>query len=133
MIKARSLDQEESVKPVSEIIIFLCESHLTIFFKFQDSHPEIVQTTQTVVTVTNTVKVNDKCKPGNNDCDAKAKCSPRGADDFECACVTGFVDRSPNPVTRPGRICIPCTFDQKFFLANSKNLVSKFNCSLCRM
>lgn len=40
------------------------------------------------------------------DCDQNADCLPVGADSFTCRCRAGYVDRSPNPGTRPGRQCI---------------------------
>lgn len=54
---------------------------------------------------------NNKCAAGNNDCHKNALCIARGDNDFECICPGGYVDRSTNPVTRPGRICIPVSHE----------------------
>ncbi|KRZ75495.1 Transmembrane cell adhesion receptor mua-3, partial [Trichinella papuae] len=50
--------------------------------------------------------VNVMCSPGNNDCDPNAQCIPKGEDQFECICPSGYQDKSPNPFSRPGRVCL---------------------------
>ncbi|VDN55231.1 unnamed protein product [Dracunculus medinensis] len=49
---------------------------------------------------------NNRCSAGNNDCDRNARCIQRGKNDYECACLAGYRDKSPNP-SKPGRVCIP--------------------------
>ncbi|KAK0416184.1 hypothetical protein QR680_012332 [Steinernema hermaphroditum] len=53
------------------------------------------------------VQHNERCLAGHNDCDRNARCIQRGENDFVCACLPGFKDKSPDPIGRPGRVCIP--------------------------
>lgn len=53
------------------------------------------------------VQQNERCSAGHNDCDKNARCVQSGDNDFTCLCPPGFRDKSPDPLTRPGRVCIP--------------------------
>ncbi|KHJ44769.1 EGF-like domain protein [Trichuris suis] len=50
---------------------------------------------------------NKMCEPGRNDCDRNAECFAKGANEFVCVCPSGYQDKSPNPISRPGRVCLP--------------------------
>ncbi|NWS81147.1 UROL1 protein, partial [Toxostoma redivivum] len=55
-----------------------------------------------VVDLQNTsVEARNSCKPGFNDCNRNATCSPEGAT-YSCQCNKGFTDLSPQV---PGRVC----------------------------
>ncbi|VDN31752.1 unnamed protein product [Cylicostephanus goldi] len=49
--------------------------------------------------------VKNECLTGENDCDRSARCIDTD-DGYLCACPSGFIDRSPDPVTKPGRLCV---------------------------
>ena len=51
----------------------------------------------------------DPCS-GQTECASQARCSPVGDSDFTCACPQGFVDRSPELPSKPGRVCVPRVF-----------------------
>uniref|UniRef100_A0A7E4VNX4 Transmembrane cell adhesion receptor mua-3 n=1 Tax=Panagrellus redivivus TaxID=6233 RepID=A0A7E4VNX4_PANRE len=53
------------------------------------------------------VQQNERCNAGLNDCDRNAQCVQKGDNDFSCLCPPGFKDKSPDPIRRPGRVCIP--------------------------
>uniref|UniRef100_A0A915D433 Transmembrane cell adhesion receptor mua-3 n=1 Tax=Ditylenchus dipsaci TaxID=166011 RepID=A0A915D433_9BILA len=53
------------------------------------------------------VQRNDQCEIGKNECDRNAKCIFKGAKDYSCICPPGYRDKSPDPVSKPGRVCIP--------------------------
>ncbi|KAK6054421.1 EGF-like domain protein [Cooperia oncophora] len=59
-------------------------------------------------------KANQLCESGRHDCDKNAQCIERGANDYECVCKAGFLDRSPLP-HRMGRKCLErvCLDDTK--------------------
>ncbi|CAD6188433.1 unnamed protein product [Caenorhabditis auriculariae] len=59
-------------------------------------------------------KLNQICENGRHDCDRNARCIERGANDYECVCNVGFIDKSPLP-HRLGRKCLErvCTDDTK--------------------
>ncbi|GMS89863.1 hypothetical protein PENTCL1PPCAC_12038, partial [Pristionchus entomophagus] len=53
------------------------------------------------------VCLRDECSLGMHDCDRSARCIDTDeGDGFICACPNGFFDRSPNPIAKPGRLCI---------------------------
>ncbi|KAK6012089.1 EGF-like domain protein, partial [Ostertagia ostertagi] len=47
----------------------------------------------------------NECETGKHDCDQSAICHDN-EQSFSCECPTGFVDRSPNKLHRPGRVCV---------------------------
>ncbi|KAF7638452.1 hypothetical protein Mgra_00002129 [Meloidogyne graminicola] len=63
-----------------------------------------------------TAKVNE-CSQGLHDCSPNAICNDTD-DGYTCKCSQNFVDESPGPSQRPGRICSPAlslTTETKFF------------------
>ncbi|VDN05892.1 unnamed protein product, partial [Thelazia callipaeda] len=46
----------------------------------------------------------NECQEGLSDCDPKAKCIDMTSG-YTCKCPHGFTDLSPNPTSKPGRIC----------------------------
>lgn len=51
--------------------------------------------------------LKDECKLGLHDCGANAKCIDTNVNEgFLCSCPIGFLDHSPDPVNRPGRVCV---------------------------
>jgi hypothetical protein len=51
------------------------------------------------------VSVIDECASKQHDCDRAARCIDTD-DSYICACPIGFIDNSPDPLNRPGRLCI---------------------------
>uniref|UniRef100_A0A183D1V9 EGF-like domain-containing protein n=1 Tax=Gongylonema pulchrum TaxID=637853 RepID=A0A183D1V9_9BILA len=49
--------------------------------------------------------LQDECTSGAHDCDKNARCIDTD-DGFLCACRNGFLDQSPDPVNKPGRVCV---------------------------
>ncbi|EPB77461.1 von Willebrand factor type A domain protein [Ancylostoma ceylanicum] len=49
--------------------------------------------------------LKNECLTGEHDCDRSARCIDTD-DGYLCACPSGFIDRSPDPVARPGRLCV---------------------------
>ncbi|KAK6743395.1 hypothetical protein RB195_010571 [Necator americanus] len=49
--------------------------------------------------------LKNECLTGEHDCDRSARCIDTD-DSYLCACPSGFIDKSPDPVARPGRLCI---------------------------
>lgn len=45
---------------------------------------------------------------GLADCDPKATCVDM-THGYTCKCQHGFVDKSPDPINKPGRICSKCS------------------------
>uniref|UniRef100_A0A183C216 EGF-like domain-containing protein n=1 Tax=Globodera pallida TaxID=36090 RepID=A0A183C216_GLOPA len=51
-------------------------------------------------------KLRNECvDKRDNDCDRSAKCIDTD-DSYICACPQGFLDQSPDPMNRPGRVCV---------------------------
>uniref|UniRef100_A0AC34QH72 Uncharacterized protein n=1 Tax=Panagrolaimus sp. JU765 TaxID=591449 RepID=A0AC34QH72_9BILA len=50
------------------------------------------------------VCLKNECLSGENDCDRSAKCIDTD-DGYLCTCPSGFLDQSPDPINRPGRVC----------------------------
>ncbi|GMT19358.1 hypothetical protein PFISCL1PPCAC_10655, partial [Pristionchus fissidentatus] len=51
----------------------------------------------------NCQKLNSLCDSGKNTCSKNARCIERGASDYECVCLAGFLDMDSS---RPGRHCV---------------------------
>ncbi|VDM82802.1 unnamed protein product [Strongylus vulgaris] len=51
------------------------------------------------------ISVKNECLTGENDCDRSARCIDTD-DGYLCACPSGFIDRSADPVSKPGRLCV---------------------------
>ncbi|CAJ0943046.1 unnamed protein product, partial [Mesorhabditis belari] len=52
------------------------------------------------------VCLKNECATGENDCDRSARCVDTDeGDGYFCACPNGFIDRSPDVVNKPGRLC----------------------------
>lgn len=49
--------------------------------------------------------VRDECALGVHDCDANAQCTDT-YDGYLCTCKLGYLDQSPNALTKPGRKCV---------------------------
>ncbi|KAK6027850.1 EGF-like domain protein, partial [Ostertagia ostertagi] len=49
--------------------------------------------------------LTNECELGTHDCDRSARCIDTD-DGFLCACPAGFIDRSPDTISRPGRLCV---------------------------
>lgn len=58
--------------------------------------------------------MNQICESGKHECDKNARCVEKGANDYECVCNAGFIDKSPL-THRPGRKCVEpiCSDDSK--------------------
>ncbi|CAJ0578738.1 unnamed protein product, partial [Mesorhabditis spiculigera] len=51
--------------------------------------------------------LKNECQTGENDCDRSARCVDTDeGDGYFCACPNGFIDRSPDVVNKPGRLCV---------------------------
>uniref|UniRef100_A0A183D647 EGF-like domain-containing protein n=1 Tax=Gongylonema pulchrum TaxID=637853 RepID=A0A183D647_9BILA len=46
---------------------------------------------------------------GENDCDKNAVCA-NAFDTYKCQCRPGYIDISPDPERKPGRVCKECWF-----------------------
>ena len=51
------------------------------------------------------LSVKNECLLGEHDCDRSAVCIDTD-DGYLCACPSGFIDRSPDSIRRPGRLCV---------------------------
>uniref|UniRef100_A0A183D6A3 EGF-like domain-containing protein n=1 Tax=Gongylonema pulchrum TaxID=637853 RepID=A0A183D6A3_9BILA len=51
---------------------------------------------------------------GENDCDKNAVCA-NAFDTYKCQCRPGYIDISPDPERKPGRVCKECWFLPKNF------------------
>lgn len=51
------------------------------------------------------VCLRNECLAGEHDCHPSARCIDTD-DSFLCVCPAGFLDRSPEPARRPGRVCV---------------------------
>lgn len=49
--------------------------------------------------------LKNECLTGEHDCDRSARCIDTD-ESYICACQSGFIDHSPNPSERPGRVCV---------------------------
>ncbi|KAI6201465.1 hypothetical protein M3Y96_00844600 [Aphelenchoides besseyi] len=49
--------------------------------------------------------LRNECLTSEHDCDPSAKCIDT-AEGYLCACAAGFLDKSPEPIKRPGRVCV---------------------------
>ncbi|CAB3403060.1 unnamed protein product [Caenorhabditis bovis] len=49
--------------------------------------------------------LKNECLTGEHDCDRSARCIDTD-ESYICACPSGFIDHSPNPIAKPGRVCI---------------------------
>ncbi|KHN76197.1 Transmembrane cell adhesion receptor mua-3 [Toxocara canis] len=49
--------------------------------------------------------LRDECLLGTHDCDRSARCIDTD-DGYLCSCKAGFIDQSPDPVNKPGRLCV---------------------------
>lgn len=49
--------------------------------------------------------VIDECASGKHDCDKSARCVDTD-DSYICVCPHGFLDHSPDPLYKPGRLCV---------------------------
>lgn len=65
--------------------------------------------------------MKNECLTGEHDCDRSARCIDTD-ESYICACQSGFIDHSPNPSERPGRVCVAL---QNECLDGSNRLVSK--------
>uniref|UniRef100_A0A913I4D2 EGF-like domain-containing protein n=1 Tax=Strongyloides stercoralis TaxID=6248 RepID=A0A913I4D2_STRER len=50
--------------------------------------------------------LRNECQTGEHDCDRNARCIDTD-EGFICSCPYGYIDHSPEPIKRPGRLCIP--------------------------
>ncbi|KAE9418454.1 hypothetical protein Angca_009775 [Angiostrongylus cantonensis] len=46
----------------------------------------------------------DECSAGTHDCDVNARCTDTD-ESFICTCNSGYLDKSPDQTTKPGRVC----------------------------
>uniref|UniRef100_A0A8R1I3Q6 EGF-like domain-containing protein n=2 Tax=Caenorhabditis japonica TaxID=281687 RepID=A0A8R1I3Q6_CAEJA len=44
--------------------------------------------------------------PERNDCHPAGTCRATGAQSYTCECLAGYADRSPDPRSKPGRLCV---------------------------
>ncbi|PAV59374.1 hypothetical protein WR25_03507 [Diploscapter pachys] len=49
--------------------------------------------------------LKNECITGENDCDRSARCIDTD-DSYICVCPAGFLDQSPSPINKPGRLCV---------------------------